>query len=361
MMKGLPILVGAAVALLTGTVVWTLWDARRPAADALQSEAAGEAASPARGTAMRSQLDESAVAASAAATAVVLPALDCAQPPTAVATVGAAAVAGDAFCAELTQLSGLLRPASPRAHHDQAAALFGQWRDAVLAEAALLADGEPLTDRDTAMGGADLAGAASRTGDAAADPMAAVVAAQLRRRAAIAKLTRLRGDLAVADRDIAEEYQRDGARWQGPASVQVIPYLARCSPNADATTSDLRQKAAAAFAADVVSGKSQPAAAATAHRLESLPAFDLKSGGMEPDLQRAVAALQPGQWSAPVRSRAGWVVAQAAQGPAGQARTLDNVRAEIAQQLTERRKLSEAQRLLVALRSSVAVYELVRW
>lgn len=293
-----------------------------------------------------------------AAVAAKLASLDCSAPSGDVAKVNQVAIPAAAFCEELAALSGTLQPTSPEPMHRQARDLLEQHIDALLVDAALVAEHAEVSpaDLDTAM--PQLKPALPGTAEPELTPaQQRQVRTQLQRRLGLRKLVDLRGDLAVPAGAAEVEFQSHPERWIQAGVPKIQPYLVQVAPGASKAQHDSARQAAEALAQAVQT--QAPEAAAAAHRASVLPAFDLEPGSGEPELQQVVASLAVGAWSKPVLLRGGWAVVRLVSRSAAPPRTFEAVRDEILRTLTAQRRLAEQARILADLRSKASIQVLV--
>lgn len=349
--------IAAAVALLAlaGTIAWVLLADDRPAhVESAPAEATRPAATPASAEAPPAQ---AAVAQRpAAAVPAKLPALNCAEPKGTVAMVDGIALAAPAFCADLAVRAGVLKPDSPPAVHQQARGLLDQWVDGQLVDKALAAEHAEVSpaELDAAMAAVRRDRPGAETG---ADGLQDKLRNQLRQRLALKKLVDLRGDLEVPPGAAEAEFQAHPQRWQQASVATIQAYVVRTTGSADPAEREAGEKAAQTFAQSV--RDQDPAKLAASLEMRVQPPFELAAGSSEPELEAAVMALRPGEWTAPLHLRGGWAVARLVSRKDAPPRTFDSVQAEIRQNLQGQRRMAEQRRILAALRAQAKVEELM--
>jgi peptidyl-prolyl cis-trans isomerase SurA len=358
-MKTTYAILGLAAAILMGLLAWILVDSRHTPNETADGVSARNAPAP-----HAADADGLAHGRAAAEDAPALPPLDCAHPDGDAARSKAGAVSTAQLCVEFQQLAGQQTKADPTTQRVLARKTLDSLVDAQLVAAALAAE-------QTAVSDADIDAAFAQLPVVQANPDKGVlqevlrrqgvdltmIRRDLRRRLELTRLVSARGDVEPRLAEMEQEWQAHPERYQQDGGVQVQAYIARVSPGAPAEAAAKAQETARAFAAAVPN--SAPEKLPQELQLQTLPPFLLEPNQLEPDLVAAVAPLQPGQWTQAVRTRAGWMVCKVLERKAGTARSLDEVRQEIAQRLRAGKVLAERNRILAALRSAAAIEVLI--
>ncbi|MBI5609997.1 MAG: peptidyl-prolyl cis-trans isomerase [Deltaproteobacteria bacterium] len=352
-------LMAAAVVLAVGGVVYWLW--ARPAA-VVSKDATDRDQGPAEEAARRAQAGDAQTELPDAPTAVLL---DCRQPAGDVARGTKVTVSAADLCADYLRLTGKTGRVTEAIDRRIARDTLDRLLDERLVAAAL-AEAHTAVSAEEVDAGLARLHMADPTRPEAAEQLkrqgvdVAVVRREVKKRLELERLLTLRAVTEPIDSEIMAEYQAHPERYvKGGVRVSVQAYLARLPRDAtpEAVAKALGQ--AQTFATAVQ--KQEPDKLAPQLRtVAPLPPFDITDGELEPDLAQAVQKLQPGQWTPPVRTRAGWMVAKVLDRKTGEPRPLREVAAQIVVRLRESRRVSEGKRVLAALRAEAEIAILVQ-
>lgn len=282
-----------------------------------------------------------------------LPEIDCQTPQGDVMRVNDTSISAEAFCAQMELLTGPTPDAPTEAWHQQARQLRDKLIDVELVRAALAEEGVSIDEN--AVDDAMTLGRPSKTQAAASS----FLRGQIRAKLEWNRLLDLRATTKISDESLRAAYARDPERYGEPARATILPYVIRLSPTTSTDDAEAARKQALLFKTDVERGDAT--ALAKKMGLASLPVADVEEGGLEKGLAEAALELAPGQWSAPVRTKIGWVVVRVEK--VRPASTLpfeevkEKVRAMVAGELRHEAEVS----LRKELREGARVEELVRF
>ena len=328
------IALGVAVALLAARTVLTSDRAARPAA----SHAASAALTP---TARIAAKRLYGVAPTGAADALPTPTpLDCASGQGVAATVNDRPISVARVCERLRFLTGATSPAAGRQ-------VLEQLVEAELVSSALEDRGMSVTEGDLDAElrtlDPDAAGASQA---ASSDVARSELRASARERVARRMLVDALGQLEPSAADLRAVVSRS------KVIATVDAWIARLPGNAsDDASAKVRANANAGL------DRLRQGADPSREGLARLPSFELTQGSGEPALDAALFAPGGSDWQAPVRTRAGWVVARAVsvQRVQSGAEQDDPRRAALA-----RVRHSEERRILDDLRAAAAIVRYVQ-
>jgi len=267
----------------------------------------------------------------------------------ALAKVGTATVQGKELCPRLARLAGAGAP--PAVARQQARQLLDSMivAEAVASELASL--GATVTDSDVSKVYAE---EVPRGPDS--DPAQEDLRRALRERLELDKLLELRGELTLSDQDVRAEYERDPRAFGAPATTIVEAYLVR-HPSADASARASAHIFATRISTALRSGRPDGSLAAAQH----VARMEISAAGPEPDLYRSTSALSPRTWSAPLESRAGWVVVRVMGGTPPSVRPFEAVRGQAEDRGRARLLISARLKAREAMLASPSVARYVAW
>lgn len=160
--------------------------------------------------------------------------------------------------------------------------------------------------------------------------------------------------VTVSDADIADFYRANAAHYTQPARMRLREILIRADARGNAAARAAARSRIDAIRARIVAGE---AFADLARQLSDHPTRQwggehdpLAEGQLAPALERAAAALQPGEVSAPIETEAGWHLLKLEERIPALTRPLAEVADEIRQQLLQQRGRQALAREVAALR-----------
>lgn len=347
------ILIALALALVVtaAVVVWALQGERQSTVVPTSSLAERD-----ESQASQWQAPEVAALPPVDATRTVVGPFRCPDGP--LARVDGEAILGTEFCPRLLRLAGGDSKSNGEAMQRQARMLLDQAIDARLFEKAALRAGAVVTDVqvDEALA-IQLAKAPSST--AAARDLSEL-RTQLRTRLAQNLLVSRKVTGGVTDQEVRSEYERHPDKWGTPAAVTVeawlVPSLSGATPEAD----EAARKRLTAAAEELARGEEPNGHTGGTALVKRLP-FDVPQDSPEVELVQAVFSVREGQFSRPVRTRAGWLVAKVVGRKDPERRPFQDVAAQVRQALEAQRHQAAKQALLAELRQSAKIERLVSW
>lgn len=347
---------GAAVIALAAVVWWTQAGdnpTARPDAPTPIAAAPDTAAAP------------MAESASPTASGPARPQLDCREAKGDAARHQSGHVTVEQLCHQLERRAGKLGAGDPIIQRQQARRVLDRIVDEQLVAAALAQEHtavsraeveqelERIQQRTMRAGEVGLAAALGQQGLDIAD-----VRDEVRWKLELARLVSLRGTTELAVGAVEREYLDHPERYRQGGGVKVLPFLAPLPRDAEPAKQQEAERRARDFAAQVAS-VGAPEKLPLPARLRPLPAYTLQPGDPEPAVAAAVATKKVGEWTNPVKTQAGWLVCQVLNIDLGQAKPLDQARAEIEQRLRAVQRLSDQERIQQALRAAAQVEVLV--
>lgn len=355
-MRNSILIAGFAVAGLAAGGLWLLNRPEQPAARTASADSPAPA-DPHRATAATEP------SPSAAGDAVKLP-LDCTKPQGDAARFRGGPVTVADLCGRYQLRAGKQGGVAAAIERTQARQILDQMIDQRLVAAALAEDHTAVSDAEVE---SELDHLQQRPGQAGQVPLAKAlllegvdiqtVRSELRWRLEMARLLQLRGSDQLGAGEVEREFLQHPERYALGGGARVRPFLLRVAPNAPPPADAKAKAQAQAFASAVA--KTVPEKLPPTVRLPELPPFVVEPNDSEPELGAELAKVKVGQWSAPVRIRAGWLVCQLIEVTAGAPHSLEQARPAIEQRLRAGQRQADQARILAALRQAAAIELLV--
>jgi hypothetical protein len=277
--------------------------------------------------------------------------LDCHAPEGDVLRIDETTISAESFCDELEALAGAPPEAMTESWRQQARQLKDRLIDAELVRAALAEEGETIDENAV-----DEALARISHGQGGDETP---LRAQLRARLEWNKLLELRASLNVTEEDLRTAYARDPAHYGEPARVTVTGYALRISPAASENDIAGAHQKVEQFHQEIA--RRDVAAAAKQLGLVALPAFDVEERGLESELAETALKLGSGQWSAPVRTKIGWIVVRVEKVRPAVTPPFDEVQDKVKLMVTAQQRRNAETNLKRELRDEARIEELVRF